>query len=137
MSIVPQPRRPGRLLYATDGRDLLRNSPDGGEIDQPWLWWDGPADGDGTGGPWGDRPPGAGWGGAGRAALPAMARCRALIVDALAGVPWQVFRGRDQLPTPDWVSDPQGLRPDGRIVSDVLDVRLSAQEFWSSFLVSA
>jgi HK97 family phage portal protein len=119
---------------------MLRNDPDGWEVDQPWLWWDGPAGGDGTGGPWGNPPPGAdsfGPGSGGKSALPAMARCRSLIVDALAGVPWEVHRGREKLTTPDWILDPQGLREDGRVTSSVLDVRLSAVEFWSSFLVSA
>jgi len=134
--------RPGKLLYATDGRDILHNTPDGWEVDQPWIWWDGPAGGDGTGGPWGNPPPGAdgfglGLGDTRGGALPAMARCRALICDALAGVPWNVYRGREQLRTPDWVMDPQGLRDDGRVTSAVLDVRLSAVEFWSAFLVSA
>ena len=136
---VPTPAsRPGRLLYATDGRDILQNTPDGWEVDQPWLWFDGPAGSDGTGGPWGNPPPNAlGAGGVPGAALPAMARCRSLIADALAGVPWDVVRDREQLRTPDWLLDPQGLRADGRISSTVLDVRLSAVEFWSSFLVSA
>jgi HK97 family phage portal protein len=131
--------RPGRVLYATDGRDMLRNDPDGWEVDQPWLWWDGPAgSADGTGGPWGNPPPGADDPfSSGKSALPAMARCRSLIVDALAGVPWEVHRDREKLRTPDWILDPQGLREDERITSSVLDVRLSAVEFWSSFLVSA
>ena len=128
---------PGRVLYATDGRDILQNSPDGWEVDQPWLWWDGPAGGDGTGGPWGNPPPGAGSPLGGGAALPSMARCRALIADALAGVPWDVHRGDEHLRTPDWILDPQGLRADGRVSTTVLDVRLSAVEFWASFLVSA
>jgi HK97 family phage portal protein len=129
---------PGRVLYATDGRDILANTPDGWEVDQPWLWWDGPAGGTGSGGPYGNPPPGAG-GASGMAGsvLPAMARCRALIADVLAGVPWEVHRDREKLRTPDWLTDPQGLRADGRVSSQVLDVRLSAVEFWSAFLVSA
>lgn len=134
-------RRPGRLLYATDGRDILRNDPDGWEIDQPHLWWDGPAgSADGTGGPWGNPPPGARDGvlmGAGGAALPAMSRCRALIADALAGVPWDTYRGREKLVTPDWILDPQGLRPDERVGASVSGMSLSAVEFWSAFIVSA
>jgi HK97 family phage portal protein len=136
LPISPE-RRPGRVLYATDGRDILQNSPDGWEVDQPWLWWDGPADGDGTGGPWGNPPPGArSWFG-GTGTLPAMARCRALIADALAGVPFQVFRGREQLQTPTWIVDPQNLADDGRKGSTVRNVALSAVEFWSSVFVSA
>jgi len=66
-----------------------------------------------------------------------MARCRALIADALAGVPFQVFRGRDQIDTPTWILDPQNLADDGRKGSTVRNVALSAVEFWSSVFVSA
>lgn len=126
--------RPGKLLYATDGRDILENTPDGWEVERPWLWWDGPAGGNGTGGPFGNPPPGAN----GRAAsLPAMGRCRALIADALAGCPFQVFRGRDQITTPTWIEDPQNLADDGRKHSSVRNVALSAVEFWSTVFVSA
>lgn len=134
-SLVPRRRRPGKLLYATDGRDVLLNDPDGWEVEQPRLWWDGPAGGDGTSGPYGNPPPGAG--SPALRALPAMARCRSLICDQLAGVPWQVHRGADRLRTPDWITDPQGLRVDARVQSSVLDIRQSAVEFWSTFLVSA
>ena len=134
---LPAPR-PGRLLYATDGRDVLENTPDGWEVDQPWLWWDGPAGSDGgTGGPWGNPPPGARGQFGGRSALPAMGRCRALIADALAGVPFNVYRGREKQPTPTWILDPQNLADDGRKGSSVRNVALSAVEFWSSVLVSA
>ncbi len=54
----------GRLHYATEGRDVLYNSPDGWEVEQPWLWWG--QGGDGDGGPWpgalGSPIPGAGGG---------------------------------------------------------------------------
>lgn len=126
--------RVGQILTATDGRDILANSPDGWEVEQPWLWFDGPNGGDGTGGPFGNPPPGA----AGSyAALPAAARCRSLICDTLAGMPWEIYRGRERLRTPDFITDPQALRNDERIVSSSLEIRLSAVEFWSSFLVSA
>ncbi|MBO0885640.1 MAG: phage portal protein, partial [Mycobacterium sp.] len=46
-------------------------------------------------------------------------------------------RGNERLTTPDWILDPQGLRPDDRTQADTMDIRLSAIEFWSSFLVSA
>jgi HK97 family phage portal protein len=126
---------------ATDGRDVLMNDPDGWEIDAPWMWWLGPAGGDGTGGPWGNPIPGAtapaelALGG-----LPAAQRCTSLIVDTIAGLPWHVFRGEyDRLPTPDWVSDPQALRLDGRVVdpSSAATVRLSAVEFWANWIVAA
>lgn len=124
----------GRIFSATDGRDILKNTPDGWEVDRPWLWWDGGSDG-GQGDVWGNPPPGA-WPHFKRL-LPAMARCRALICDTLAGVPWDVYRGAERLTTPDWILDPQGLRPDSRTQAEIMDVRLSAVEFWSSFLVSA
>ena len=119
--------RGARLRTATDGRDVLLNTPDGWEQDQPWLWWQGPAGSDGTGGPFGsplstDDPTGF-------STLPAVSYCTSLIVDTIAGMPWQVIRGEyERLPTPDWISDPQALRADARIVdSDLLTaIRLSA-----------
>src|SRR5262245_57510910 len=80
-----------KVHTATDGRDVLINDPDGWEVDQPWLWWLGPAGGDGTGGPYGNPltpndPMGAG-------TLPAVSRCTSIICDTIAGLPWQVFRG--------------------------------------------
>jgi HK97 family phage portal protein len=60
-----------------------------------------------------------------------------LIADALAGVPWEVHADRGKLPTPTWITDPQGLANDARIGTSVKDVALSAVEFWSSFVVSA
>lgn len=126
--------RIGQIFTATDGRDLLYNSPDGWEVTDPGLWWSGPADG--TDGPvWGNPPPGADspWQGK---TLPAIGKCRQLVCDALAGAPWQVYRGTEKLSTPDWVLDPQGLRDDARVRSRVLDVRASAVEFWSAFILS-
>jgi HK97 family phage portal protein len=127
------------IHLATDGRDILMNTPDGWEVDQPWLWWDGPADGDGTGGPWGNPPPGAEfgtptWHGT---SLPAVSKCLQLTADKLAGLPWHVFRGRDIQPTPLWITDPQGLARDGRrVMLDNPKIRLSAFDFWSSYLRS-
>jgi HK97 family phage portal protein len=137
VSVPAVPARPGRVLYATDGRDVLDNTPDGWEVDSPWLWWDGPAGSDGSGGPWGNPLPNdpTRWGG--RGALPAMARCRALIADALAGVPFNVYRGRDQIDPPTWIHDPQNLADDGRKGSTVRNVALSGVEFWASAIVSA
>jgi HK97 family phage portal protein len=66
-----------------------------------------------------------------------MGRCRALIADALAGCPFLVYRGRERLPTPTWILDPQNLAEDGRKHSTVRNVALSAVEFWSSVFVSA
>lgn len=127
-----------RILTATDGRDILLNSPDGWEVDQPWLWWTGPAGGDGTGGPWGNPPPGADEIARGAPNIPAVARCTSIIVDTIAGLPWHVFNGWTQQGTPTWIEDPQALRRDGRIVSATSDqVRLSAVEFWAQWITSA
>jgi HK97 family phage portal protein len=127
-----------RILTATDGRDILYNSPDGWEVDQPWLWWTGPAGGDGTGGPWGNPPPGADAGLAAAGNLPAVARCTSIICDTIAGLPWHIFTGWNQLNTPSWIEDPQALRRDGRIISASSDqVRLSAVEFWAQWITSA
>lgn len=127
-------------LTATDGRDILLNDPAGWEVQQPWLWWNGPAGGDGTGGPWGNPPPGAGWGAAGVAAtLPGVGRCTSIIADTIAGLPWHVMRGWEQLATPSWISDPQALRPDDRKLSApaLNEVKLSAVEFWTQWITSA
>jgi HK97 family phage portal protein len=127
----------GTVLTATDGRDILVNSPDGWEISQPWLWWAGPAGSDGTGGPWGNPPPGAD-GGNLAAGIPAVMRCTSIICDTIAGLPWRVMKGYDQLPTPSWISDPQLLRADGRVAGNALvEVRYSAVEFWASWIASA
>lgn len=128
-----------RILTATDGRDMLLNSPDGWEVDTPALWWLGPAGGDGTGGPFGNPPPGADSYGAGIASsIPAVSRCTSIICDTIAGLPWNLYAGWDQLPAPSWVSDPQALRRDGRVVgASIDDARLSAVEFWAQWITSA
>lgn len=119
---------------ATDGRDILINDPDGWEIDRPALWWLGPAGSDGTGGPWGNPPPGAegGWGN-----LPSVNRCTSIICDTLGGLPWDVFAGFAKQPKPLWLRDPQLLRTDGRASGISADARLSAVEFWSAWVQSA
>ena len=112
------PFRPAReamqmrgFLYATDGREILHNDPDGWEISQPWLWWNGPAGGDGTGGPWGNPPPGAN---AKQGVMPGVSYCTNLIAGTLAGLPWRVQKGSTRLTTPAWLADPMGLRWDKR-----------------------
>jgi HK97 family phage portal protein len=123
---------------ATDGRDILVNDPDGWEVHQPWIWWEGPpGDGDddgGTGGPLGNPPPGA----AGQLPLPvAVTRATSLIADTLAGMPWVVRRGRDKLETPAWLSDPQAKRRDLRIQAGPVPAwRRSGVEFWSWYITS-
>jgi phage portal protein BeeE len=121
------------VYTATEGRDMLVNDPDGWEVDQPWLWWQGPADGNG-GGPLGNPPPGAGrpW------RIPAaVTRCTSLICDTIAGLPWQVRRGLERIPTPTWIDDPQLLRLDARIDDGpVPATRRSVVEFRSYMLKS-
>jgi HK97 family phage portal protein len=140
-TLPPDPIRSPRerVRTATDGRDVLVNTPDAWEIDEPWLWWLGPANGDGTGGPYGNPIPGANaW--QAYATLPGVARCTSIICDTIAGLPWQVIRGEwERLPTPDWIADPQALRIDGRVVdpNTLATVRLSAVEFWSQWIQAA
>jgi hypothetical protein len=121
----------GQVHTATDGRDILLNTPDGWEVDQPWLWWDGPAGGDGTGGPFGNPPPGAGggWSGSGGyLAVPAFLQCTNLIAEQIAAMPWQVY-GADgtRTDTPAWIADPHNARLDARSPGlDDPQVRLSS-----------
>ena len=135
----PMPALEDRVAVhrATDGRDILLNTPDGWEVDQPWLWWLGQADG--SSGPWGNPPPGAdpsSW----LAGAPGVTRCTSLIADTLAGLPWFVYGPDDmQQQTPEWIADPAASRQDGRItdVGMVDDVRLSPVEFWTQYITAA
>jgi HK97 family phage portal protein len=131
------PSRFGQVHYATDGRDILWNDPDGWEVDQPWLWYDGPADG--SPGPWGNPPPGAEHGAPSMrgTSLPAVTRCISLIADKIASMPWKTYRDREQLVSPGWIVDPQAARRDGRTrAADVPGVRFSNVEFWQQYLTS-
>jgi HK97 family phage portal protein len=135
--LVRDERGPGISVYTgTDGRDMLVNDPDGWEVSRPHLWWEGPAGGDGTGGPVGNPPRAAADPLAGR--LPAaVTRCTSLLADTLAGMPWRVLRDRVRLPVPDWVADPQAKRRDLRIsAGPVPEWRRSGMEFWSWTLTS-
>ena len=89
-------------------------------------------------GPFGNPIPGA-YEGSHLGSIPAVARCTSIIVDELVAMPWKVYRGRDQLPTPDWIADPQALRLDGRVLDPgaVPEVRLSHVDFWASWLTDA
>lgn len=122
------------MYYATDGREILDNSPDGWEVGQPWLWWDGPAGGDGTGGPWGNPPPGHDQR---HAMLPAITRCTNLIAGTLSGLPVKVRRGQEALATPTWLTDPQLLRPDATRGAPLAGGALSGVDFWSQWITSA
>jgi HK97 family phage portal protein len=138
---IRSPREPGvRVHSATDGRDVLLNTPDGWEVDAPWLWFTGPAGG-GIG-PYGNPlvpsitgDPNA------LSSLPAVTRATGLICDTIAGLPWHVLRGEyERLQAPDWITDPQATRLDGRVVGGaepLRDDRLSAVEFWCQWIVAA
>jgi HK97 family phage portal protein len=133
--------RLGQIHYATDGREILLNTPDGWEVDAPWLWWDGPADGDGTGGPWGNPPPGAELAAPSRygLTLPAVTRCTQLLAENVAGMPWKTYRGREQVPAPTWITDPQAARLDGRRTlgpGASAIASLSSVEFWAQAITS-
>lgn len=128
----------GNIHTATDGRDILINTPDGWEVDRQYLWWDGPADGDGSGGPFGNPPPDAdlgpslsGW------TTPVVTRCLQLTADKIAAMPWKTYRGREQLVTPAWITDPQNVANDGRRQMDTTKlVRKSGPDFWAEHLRS-
>ena len=129
----------GNLLTATDGRDVLLNSPDGWEVEKPWLWWTGPAGGTGSGGPWGNPIPGANnildYG-----SIPAVSRATSLIVDTIGTLPWHVYRGdTERLTTPACLAAPPALRLDVRVVfkTQVVDARLSNDDFWCDWIRSA
>jgi HK97 family phage portal protein len=128
----------GKLHHATDGRDILINTPDGWEVDQQHLWWDGPADSDGTGGPFGNPPPNAELGPSGYGwAPPVVSRCLQLTADKIASMPWKTFRGRDVQVAPSWITDPQNLAADGRRAQATTKLaRFSGVDFWSQHLRS-
>lgn len=127
----------GNVHTATDGRSMLWNDPDGWEVDQPWLWWDGPA-ASGGGPTFGNPPPGADLSGDMTGmGLPVIDRCLQLGPDKVAQMPWKTYRGRDRIEAPSWLLDPQSLAHDGRrpFLGD-MGVRLSGVEFWSQYLRS-
>jgi phage portal protein BeeE len=129
------------IRTATDaGRDMLVNSPDGWEVDRPWLWWFGEGNGPDAAPAdtlWGNPPPGALDWGPPFFVPPAVTRCTSLICDTLAGMPWQVRRGRERVETPSWIEDPQAKRRDGRIYGGPLPQwRRSPVEFRSSSIKS-
>jgi HK97 family phage portal protein len=129
-SPIDSPR--ATLRTATDGRDVLFNSPDGWEVDNPFLWW---TSGDGTyGNPLTADDP-TGW-----STMAAVSRCTSIICDKVAGLPWRVLRGDyEVLATPTWVADPQVSRIDGRVVdpATLLDTRLGPVEFWANWICAA
>lgn len=126
----------GQVHTATDyGRDILVNTPDGWEVDQPWKWWDG----DGDGAAFGNPPPGAGFGPGTGTTLPVFMQCTWLISEQIASMPWQVFSGdAGKVDAPWWIADPQGARLDGRSpgMVEMVAPRLSKPEFWSQAITS-
>jgi HK97 family phage portal protein len=71
--------------------------------------------------------------------LPAVTRATSLICDTLAGLPWEVYRGREKLDTPRWITDPALARPDLRVSAYAPDgvAPKPAVAFWSEVLISA
>jgi HK97 family phage portal protein len=123
------------VLHATDGRDVLLNSPGGWEVEQPWLWWTGNTNGANT---IGNPIPGAY--GPGFAGIPGVDRCTRLVGETITSLPWHVMRDEtERLPTPAWIADPQALRLDGRVIdsSDASDGRLSRSDFWFEWIASS
>jgi HK97 family phage portal protein len=53
-------------------------------------------------------------------------------------MPWPVYRGRDQLPAPEWLADPQGAQRDGRRRSGMNPARIrqSRFDFWAQYIRS-
>lgn len=130
---------PAQIHTATDGRDILHNDPDGWEVDQPWLWYEGPAGGDGTGGPFGHPPPGAEYGAPSMRGVSsaAVSRCLQLTADTVARMPWKTYRDRDRLTTPSWIVDPQATARDGRrTIGTTMVAPLSGVDFWAQHLRS-
>lgn len=134
-----------RTLHNRPGGDLLLNDPDGWVIEQPELHWLGP---DSLSALLALGRQGGGFASEELAAtsletsgggFPAITRATSLIVDPLAGVPWEVIRGRDTLDTPRWISDPQLARPDSRLTDWQADgvSPLSAVSFWTQAILSA
>lgn len=69
--------------------------------------------------------------------LPAVSRSCSLIVDTISGLPFQIRRGLDTMPTPSWLDDPQLVRLDMRIMADVQPGRLNKMEFYGQWIQSA
>lgn len=69
--------------------------------------------------------------------IPAVSRATSLIVDTLAGLPINIRRGFETLPTPLWIEDPQLVRPDLRIMSNVQPARLNRVEFLGQWIQNA
>ena len=128
-----------RTAHNKPGLDLLMNDPDGWVIDRPELRWLGSDQlatltgsspgGDTTG--LNVAEPGN--------SFPAITRATSLICDSLAGVAWQVKRGRDTLDTPRWLADPALSRPDGRISDWEPSGRnpLGPVAYWAQVILSA
>jgi HK97 family phage portal protein len=126
--------------------DIVLNSPDGWMIEDPGLHWQGSdnlarllSESRGAvklGDTWGEKGRDLHTSGG---AFPAITRATSLIADTLAGLPWEVVRGRETLVTPPWVGDPALSRPDLRVSSfNAEGVNpLSAVSWRSQLLTSA
>ncbi len=69
--------------------------------------------------------------------IPAVSRAASLIVDTISGLPIDLRRGLETLPTPGWIEDPQLVRPDGRVMATVQPGRLNRMEFFGQWIYSA
>ena len=129
------------LLHATDGRDVLFNSPDGWEVEQPWLWWLGPNGNGSGGGPFGHPIPGASPDRRRIAGIPAVHRATGLIVDTIGTLPWHVYRGRDGTAADPAVdrrpAGPPPRRPGRRHRPAGRDPPCRAVDFWGQWILSA
>lgn len=112
---VLRPLRELRTMYTRTGARPIRvNDPDGW-MTEPAIPQPGSGGSDNPGFHWvgSDSPswftsPTVGGG------LPSVYRALGLIVDSIASVPWAVYRGRDRLPEPGWIADPQMAQNDDR-----------------------
>ena len=125
-----------RTAHNKPGLDLLMNDPDGWVIDRPDLRWLGSDQlatltGAAGGADLNVAEPGN--------SFPAITRATSLICDSLAGVAWNVRRGREILTPPRWVTDPALARPDGRISDWTPTGRnpLGGVAFWAQVILSA
>jgi HK97 family phage portal protein len=131
-----------RTAHNAGSGDFVNNTPDGWVIDRPELSWWGSDQAPSLhllGGVTSPSPVTADEVLAPGSAFPAVTRATSLIVDTLAGVPWEVVKGETVLPSPRWLTDPALARPDLR-VSDYMAEGvnpLSAVSFWSEALISA
>jgi HK97 family phage portal protein len=120
----------GTSRFVRSNSNILLNSPDGWMSNQTMnnFWWvDSSLESLQPSGEIGNMAQ----------SLPAVSRATSLIVDTLSGLPINIRRGFETLPTPGWIEDPQLTRPDGRVMSTVQPGRLNRMEFYGQWILSA